>query len=70
MMKPSFKFSSIESSDERIEASQFYMVIFERKVSAQIGEVLTYTKYSCEAIISSSMVQLLHWLQKLLVGTF
>ena len=57
MMKPSFKFSSIQSSDKRIEASQFSMVIFEREVSVQIGEVLTCAKCLCEAIISSSMVQ-------------
>ena len=60
MMKLSFKFSSIQNSDERIEASQFSMVIFERKVSVQIGEVLTCAKCSCEAIISSSTVQSLH----------
>ena len=57
MMKPSFKFSSIQSSNERIEASQFSMVIFECEVNVQIGEVLTCTKCSCEAIISSSTVQ-------------
>ena len=57
MMKPSFKFSSIQSSDERIEASQFSMVIFEREVNVQIGEVLTCAKCSCETIISSSTVQ-------------
>ena len=60
MMKPSFKFSSIQSSEERIEASQFSMVIFECEVSAQIGKVLTYAKCSCEVIISSSMDQSLH----------
>ena len=31
MMKPSFKFSSIQSSNDRIEASQFSMVVFERE---------------------------------------
>ena len=46
MMKPSFKFSSIQSSDGRIEASQFSMEIFEREVSVQIGEVLTCAKCS------------------------
>ena len=60
MMKPSFKFSSIQSSDESVEASQFSMVIFEHEVSAQIGEVLTCAKCSCETIISSSTVQSLH----------
>ena len=59
MMKPFFKFSSIQSSDERIEASQFSMVIFEWEVSAQIGEVLTCAKCLCEAIISSR-IQSLH----------
>ena len=57
MMKPSFKFSSIQSSNERIEASQFSMVIFEHEVNAHIGEVLTCAKCLCETIISSSMVQ-------------
>ena len=60
MMKPSFKFSSIQTSDERIEASQFSMVIFEHEVSVQIGKVLTCAKCSCEVIISSSTVQSLH----------
>ena len=60
MMKPSFKFSIIRSSDKRIEASQFSMVIFECEASAQIGELLTCTKRSCEAIISSSKIQSLH----------
>ena len=54
------KFSSIQSSDKSIEDSQFIMVIFKREVSVQIGEVLTCTKCSCEAIISSSTVQSLH----------
>ena len=40
MMKPSFMFSIIQSSDERIEASQFSMVIFEREMSVQL-EMLT-----------------------------
>ena len=31
-----FESSSIESSDERIEASQFSMVILEREMSTQI----------------------------------
>ena len=47
MTKPSlefFKFSIIQSSDERIEASQFSMAMFERKMSTQIGEGLTCTK--------------------------
>ena len=60
MMKPSFKFSSIQTTNGRIEASQFSMVIFEREVSVQIGEVVTCAKCSCEAIISNSMVQSLH----------
>ena len=60
MMKPSFKFSSVQSSDKRIEASEFSMVIFEREVCAQIGEELTCAKCSCEAIISSSTIQSLH----------
>ena len=44
MTKPSSEFfesSSIQSSDKRIEASQFSMAIFERETSAQIGEGLT-----------------------------
>ena len=41
MMKPSFLFSIIQSSDERIEASQFSMVIFEREMNEQLGEMLT-----------------------------
>ena len=49
MMKPSFKFSSIQSSDEKINTSLFSMVIFEHEVSVQIGEVLTCAKCSCEA---------------------
>ena len=60
MMKPSFKFSSVQSSDKRIQASQFSMVIFECEVSAQIGEVLTCAKCWSEVIISSSTVQSLH----------
>ena len=60
MMKPSFKFSSIQSSDERIQASQFSMVIFDREVSVQIGEVLMCAKCTYEVIISSSMLQSLH----------
>ena len=45
MTKPSSEFfesSSIQSSDERIEASQFFMAMFERKTSAQIGEGLKH----------------------------
>ena len=69
MMKPSsdfffffffFESSSIQSSEERIEASQFSMAIFEREESAQIGEGLCYNKRmkcSCEAVISGSSVQ-------------
>ena len=40
MAKPSsefFKSSSIQSSDDRIEASQFSMAMFERKMSVQRG---------------------------------
>ena len=33
-----FNSSSIQSSDEKIEASQFSMVILERKTSAQVGD--------------------------------
>ena len=33
-----FKSSSIQSSDEKIEASQFSMAILERKTSAQVGD--------------------------------
>ena len=35
-----FKSSSIQSNDERIEASQFSMAIFECETSVQIGEGL------------------------------
>ena len=47
MTKPSLEFfesSSIQISDERIEASQFSMVMFECETSAQIGEGLTCAK--------------------------
>ena len=37
----SFESSSIQSSDERVEASQFSMAILERETSAQIGQGLT-----------------------------
>ena len=47
-----FESSSIQSSDERIESSQFSMAILERETSAQIGEGLTCA--SCEAVISGS----------------
>ena len=77
MMKPPsdfffFESSSIQSSEERIEASQFSMAIFEREESAQIGEGLCYNKRmkcSCEAVISGSSVQSLHKLQKLQVSS-
>ena len=49
MTKPSsefFKSSSIQISDERIEASQFSMAIFEHKARVQIWEGLTCTKCS------------------------
>ena len=49
-----FESSSIQSSDERIEASQFSMAILERETSAQIGEGLPCA--SCEAVISGSSV--------------
>ena len=52
-----FESSSIQSSEERIEASQFSKAIFERKTSAQIGEGLTCVKYSCEVVISGSLAQ-------------
>ena len=55
-----FESSSIQSSDERIEASQVSMAIFECKMSVQIGEGLTCAKCLCEVVISGSMVQLLH----------
>ena len=46
-----FESSSIQSSDETIEASQFSVAIHERETSAEIGEGLT-----CEAVISGSSV--------------
>ena len=45
-----FESSSIQSSDETIEASQFSVAIHERETSAEIGEGLTCA--SCEAVIS------------------
>ena len=39
-----FQVSSTQSSDEKIEASQFSMVMFEHKTSVQIGEGLTCAK--------------------------
>ena len=50
-----FESSSIQSSDERIEASRFSMAILEFETSAQIGEGLTCAL--CEAVISGSLVQ-------------
>ena len=51
-----FKSSSIQSIEERIEASQFSMAILsEHETSAQIGEGLTWA--SCVAVISGSSVQ-------------
>ena len=44
MMKPSLDFFQVlkhQNSNERIEASQSSMAIFERKTSMQIGEWLT-----------------------------
>ena len=41
-----FKSSSIQSNDERIEASQFSMAIFECEMSARIGEGLTGVMHS------------------------
>ena len=55
-----FESSSIQSSNERIEASEVSMAIFECKTSVQIGEGLTRAKCLCEVVISGSMVQLLH----------
>ena len=53
-----FEYSSIQSSKERIEVSQFSKAIFERKTSAQIEEgLLTCVKCSCEVVISGSLVQ-------------
>ena len=61
MMKPFsgfFKSSSVQSSDERIEASQFSMAVFEREMSAQIGAgLIICMKCSCEAGISGSLFQ-------------
>ena len=39
-----FESSSIQISNERIEASQFSMVMFEHETSTQIGEGLTCAK--------------------------
>ena len=50
-----FKSSTIQSIDERIEASQFSMAILERETSVQIGEGLTWAL--CVAVISGSSVQ-------------
>ena len=50
-----FESSSIQSSDEIIEAFQFSMAMPERETSVQIGEGLTCA--SCEAVISGSSVQ-------------
>ena len=50
-----FKSSSIQSIDDRIEASQFSMAILERETSVQIGEGLTWAP--CLAVISGSSVQ-------------
>ena len=50
-----FKSSSIRSMDERIEASQFSMAIFERDTSAHIGVGLTWALWV--AVISGSSVQ-------------
>ena len=36
-----FKSSSIQSNDERIEASQFSMAVFECETSVKVGEGLT-----------------------------
>ena len=43
--------SSVQSSDERVEASQFSMAMFERETSAKIGNGLTCAKRS---VISDS----------------
>ena len=53
-----FESSSIQSSDERIEVSQFSMAIFERETSAQIGEGLTCVRNaSCEVGYSVQSLQ-------------
>ena len=49
-----FEFSSIQSSDETIEASQFSIAIHVHEVSAEIGEGLMCV--SSEAVISGSSV--------------
>ena len=49
-----FESSSIQSSEETIEASQFSVAIHERKTSAEIGEGLTCAP--CEAVISGSSI--------------
>ena len=51
-----FESSSIQSSDERIEASQFSTAILERETSTQIEEELPCT--SCKDVISGSSVHL------------
>ena len=50
-----FKSSSIQSINERIEASQLPMAILEHETSTHIGEGLTWA--SCIAVISGSSVQ-------------
>ena len=50
-----FKSLSIQSIDERIEASQFFMSILEHEPSTQIGEGLTWA--SCIAVISGGSIQ-------------
>ena len=49
-----FESSSIQSSDETTEASQFSIAILEHETSAEIGEWLTCAL--CEAVISGSSV--------------
>ena len=51
-----FESSNIESSDERIEASQFSMAILERETSAQIRGGANM-RASCAAVISVRKLQ-------------
>ena len=59
MTKPSSEFfesSSIQSSKERIETSQFSMMIFDHEI-ANWGGANMHAKCLCEAVILSSSVQ-------------
>ena len=65
MARPSldvFESSSIQSSGKRIDT---FSIFYDK-----IGEGLTCSKCLCEAVTSASMVQSLHWPQKLQVGRF